>query len=99
MLFSSPAAFRSPLAILVLSAIAAASILLEWYRQRRARRIPRASTWILMLGVACAATAIASDAVHVSARASLLPICLAVACFGIAGGLVLANMRKERARP
>jgi uncharacterized membrane protein len=94
-IYTSRAAFFSPLALVVVAAIGLAALLLQLRLRQDVGRI-RAPFWLNVLGLICAVAAIFSDRLHLSARAFQTVALAAVTCFGISGIIVLHALRKPR---
>jgi amino acid transporter len=95
-IYTGPAAFSSPLALVVVAAIGLAALLLQ-LRLRQDNGSPvRAPLWLNALGLISAVTAVAADIFHFSARAMLVAALGAVGCFAVSGVIVLRALRKPR---
>ena len=95
-IYTSRAAFFSPLALVVVAAIGLAALLIQLRFRRDIDRPIRAPFWLNLLGLICAAAAIFSDRLHLSSRAFQGVALAAVTCFGISGIVVLHALRKPR---
>ena len=96
-LFTSPAAFRSPAAVVVISAIGAAAVLL----QMRLRNDPKARPPLVLntLGILFAVAALFPAALHLKpwqVRAAALG---SVGSFAISSAIILHSFRKQAAKP
>jgi uncharacterized membrane protein len=96
-LFTSPAAFRSPAAVVVISAIGAAAVLL----QLRLRNDPHARPPLLLnvLGVALALASLFPAALHLGPRLTEAVALGAVGSFTISSAIILHSFRKQAAKP
>jgi uncharacterized membrane protein len=95
-IYTSRAAFFSPLALVVVAAIGLAALLIQLRFRRDIDRPIRAPFWLNVLGLICAAVAIFSDRLHLTSRAFQGVALAAVTCFGISGIVVLHALRKPR---
>jgi len=94
-IYTSRAAFFSPLALVVVAAIGLAALLMQLRLRQDVARI-HAPFWLNVLGLVCAIGAIFGDRLHLSARAFQSVALAAVTCFGISGIVVLHALRKSR---
>jgi uncharacterized membrane protein len=99
-LFTSPTAFRSPAAVVVISAIGAAAVLL----QLRLRNDPQARTrWsplvLNSLGILFGLAALFPAALHLGPRFTEAVALSAVGSFAISSAIILHSFRKESAKP
>lgn len=94
-IYTSRAAFFSPLALVVVAAIGLAALLLQLRLRQDVARI-RAPFWLNVLGLICAVGALFADRLHLSPRESQTVALAAVTCFGITGIIVLHALRKPR---
>lgn len=94
-IYTGPNAFLSPLALVVVAAIGLAALLLQ-LRFRRGLAHIRAPFWLNLVGLACAAVALAADIVRLSRRALEIVAFAAVICFAISGTLILHALRHPR---
>ena len=87
-------AFRSPVALVVVSAIGLAALLLQvWFR----RDLPniRSPLWLNILGILCAMLSLFADTLRLTRRMLDLVAFAAVVCFGISGSLILRALRRQ----
>ncbi len=87
-------AFRSPVALVVVSAIGLAALLLQvWFR----RDLPniRSPLWLNILGILCAMLSLFADNLRLTRRMLDLVAFAAVVCFGISGSLILRALRRQ----
>lgn len=94
-IYTSRAAFFSPLALVVVAAIGLAALLMQIRLRHDVGRI-RAPLWLNVLGLVCAIIAIFSDRLHLGTRAFEGVALAAVTCFAISGIVVLHALRKRR---
>jgi hypothetical protein len=91
-------AFRSPVALVVVSAIGLAALLLQvWFR----RDLPniRSPLWLNILGILCAMLSLFADNLRLTRRMLDLLAFAAVVCFGISGSLILRALRRRIRTP
>src|SRR6266481_1682360 len=87
-------AFHSPVALVVVSAIGLAALLLQvWFR----RDLPNIQPplWLNVLGILCAMVALFADNLRMTRRMLDLVAFAAVVCFGISGSLILRALRRQ----
>jgi len=96
-LFTSPAAFRSPAAVVVISAIGAAAVLL----QMRLRNDPHTRPPLMLnaLGILLALAALFPAALHLGPRITEAVALGAVGSFTISSAMILHSFRKQAAKP
>lgn len=94
-IYTGPNAFLSPLALVVVAAIGLAALLLQ-LRFRQGLRHVRAPFWLNIVGLACAASALAADILRFSRRTLEIVAFAAVICFAISGTLILHALRHPR---
>jgi peptidoglycan/LPS O-acetylase OafA/YrhL len=95
-IYTSRAAFFSPLALVVVAAIGLAALLMQLRLRRDIGQPVRAPFWLNVLGLIGAAGAIFSDRLHLTPRMFQSVALAAVTCFGISGIVVLHALRKAR---
>lgn len=95
MLYTGRAAFRSPLAIVVIAAIGLAAALLQLRLRGDAAQSGGAPVWLNVLGLLCALTALFSDFFHLSQAVTLIVALAAVVCFAISSFLLFDHLRKK----
>ncbi len=94
-IYTSRSAFFSPLALVVVTAIGLAALLLQ-IRFRKDPSTPvRAPLWLNVLGLIFAVAAVFADVLHLSPNLLLVAALGAVVCFGISGTTVLRAMHKK----
>jgi uncharacterized membrane protein len=92
-IYTGPAAFFSPVALVVVSAIGLAALLLQ-VRFRRDLPNVRPPLWLNVLGIVFALMSLFADSLRVSRRMLELVAFAAVVCFGISGSLILRSLRR-----
>ena len=103
-IYTSRAAFSSPLALVVVAAIGLAALLLQLRLRKdltaqvsaRPGNDVRAPLWLNVLGLVFAMAAVLADRFHLSPNSMLIAALGAVVCFGISGTAVLRALRKKR---
>lgn len=97
-LFTSPAAFRSPVAVLVMALIGTAAVLV----QLRVRNEPRRSTspplWLNIAGILFSLAALFPGTFHLSVRFAQPLALAAVSSFAISSAIVLHSMRRRSSK-
>lgn len=94
-LYTSRAAFSSPLALVVIAAIGLAALLLQIRLRKDLPNPVRAPIWLNAVGLICAIAAVFADHLHLSSALMLAASLGAVLCFGISGARILHNLRKK----
>jgi FtsH-binding integral membrane protein len=94
-LYTSRAAFSSPLALVVIAAIGLAALLLQVRLRKDLPSPVRAPIWLNAIGLICAIAAVFADRLHLSVALMLIAAFGAVLCFGISGAKILHNLRKK----
>jgi hypothetical protein len=94
-LYTSRAAFYSPLALVVVAAIGFAALLLQLRLRKDALPHAHAPLWVNLLALLFAAAALGTDVLQLSAAWMLASALAAVICFAISGILVLRELRKR----
>jgi uncharacterized membrane protein len=94
-LYTSRAAFFSPLALVVVAAIGLAALLLQLRLRRDAGVRVRAPLWLNVLGLIFAVAAVFADIVRLNAGLLQIAALGAVICFGLSGIVVLHALRKK----
>ena len=96
-IYTSRAAFLSPLALVVVAAIGLAALLLQLrLRHSRTARV-RSPLWLNVLGIIFAVAAVFIDIRHPGSAWIVKAALGAVFCFAISGVIVLDGLRKNRA--
>jgi drug/metabolite transporter (DMT)-like permease len=96
-IYTRPSAFLSPIALVVVSAIGLAALLLQ-LRFRRDLPEVRSPLWLNILGVLFAAMSLMGDYLHLSRPLLDAMAFGAVGCFGISGSLILHALRRHAPR-
>jgi uncharacterized membrane protein len=96
-IYTGPNAFYSPVALVVVSAIGLAALLLQ-VRFRRDLPI-HSPRWLNVLGIACAMASLFSDYLRMNRGSLDLVAFAAVVCFGVSGSLILHALRKHVRTP
>ena len=98
-IYTSRAAFFSPLALVVVAAIGLAALLLELRFRKDVSPRVRAPLWLNVLGLVFALGAVFADFLHFKVGANLMLVASlgAVGCFAISGIVILQALRKPRA--
>jgi uncharacterized membrane protein len=96
-IYTGPNAFNSPVALVVVSAIGLAALLLQ---VRFHRDLPiHSPLWLNVLGIVCASVSLFADYLRMSSRTLDVVAFAAVICFGISGSLILHALRRRRPVP
>ncbi len=95
-IYTSRAAFFSPLALVIVAAIGLAALLMQLRLRRDIGQPVHAPLWLNVLGLVCALGAIFADRLHLTPRAFQSVALAGVTCFGISGIVVLHGLRKPR---
>jgi uncharacterized membrane protein len=99
-LFTSPVAFRSPAAVVVISAIGAAAVLLQLRLRNAPQTRPLRPPLVLnAVGILFALAALFPAALHLGARLTEAVALGAVGSFAISSALILHSFRKQAAKP
>jgi uncharacterized membrane protein len=96
-IYTGPNAFYSPVALVVVSAIGLAALLLQ-VRFRRDLPI-HSPLWLNVLGIVCAMVSLFADFLRLKRGLLDLVAFTAVVCFGISGSLILHALRKRVRAP
>jgi drug/metabolite transporter (DMT)-like permease len=97
-IYTEPNAFFSPVALVVVSAIGLAALLLQ-VRFRQEFPNIHSPLWLNVLGILCALASLFAD--YLRLKGSMLDVVAfgAVGCFGISGSLILHALRKRVRTP
>jgi hypothetical protein len=99
-LFTSPAAFRSPVAVIVMALIGTAAVLLQLQlgdgNQPSHSRPP---LWLNLLGILFAVAALFPAAFHLGPRLVQAMVLGAVGSFAISSAMILHTLRKRSPKP
>jgi hypothetical protein len=94
-IYTSRAAFFSPLAIVVVAAIGLAALLLQLRLRPGTTTGVRAPVWLNALGLLFAVGAVFADKLHLSLNVMQIAALAAVACFAISGIVVFRALRSK----
>ncbi len=97
-IYTGPAAFLSPIALVVVAAIGLAALLLQ-VRFRQDLSTVRSHLGLNILGLLCAAGSLLADYLHMTRAVLELVAFSAVVCFGISGSLILHALRRQPQAP
>ena len=97
-IYTGPQAFFSPVALVVVSAIGLAALLLQ-VRFRRDLPNVHSPLWLNVLGIVCAMVTLFADYLRITRRTLELVAFAAVVCFGISGSLILHALRRRTRTP
>jgi hypothetical protein len=92
-IYTGPSAFFSPVALVVVSAIGLAALLLQ-VRFRRDLPNVHPPLWLNVLGIVFALMSLFADYLRMTRRMLELVAFTAVVCFGISGSLILRSLRR-----
>lgn len=95
-IYSGNNAFRSPVAVVVLSAIGLVAVLLQVRLRQNSSRIQRIPQVLNVIGILCAIGALFADRLGLASTAAQATALVAVGCFGISSVIVLDGLRKDR---
>jgi hypothetical protein len=99
-LFTSPAAFRSPAAIVVMVLIGTAAVLAQSrFRHSSEPGLPRPALWLNFLGILFALAALFPAAWHLGVALVRAMAFAAVGTFAISSAITLHSFRKQPAKP
>lgn len=99
-IYTRPTAFLSPLAVVVLSAIGLAAVLLQlrFYNREQSKPV-RAPVWLNILGIVCALAAVFADILHLNGQMAGVMALGAIIIFSISSTVILHGFRKNRTAP
>jgi len=99
-LFTSPTAFRSPVAVIVMALIGTAAVLLQLQlRTANHRSQSRPQLWLNLLGILFAIGALFPQALHVPPLMVQALVLGAVGSFAVSSAMILHSFRKRAAKP
>lgn len=99
-LFTSPTAFRSPVAVIVMALIGTAAVLLQLQlRSANHRSQSRPQLWLNLLGILFAIGALFPQALHVPPLMVQALVLGAVGSFAVSSAMILHSFRKRAAKP
>jgi hypothetical protein len=94
-IYTTRAAFFSPLALVVVAAIGLAALLLQLRLRTDLIGSVRAPLWLNVVGLIFAAGAVFADIRHLSTNIMQVAALGAVACFAVSGIVVLQALRRR----
>lgn len=94
-IYTSRAAFSSPLALVVVAAIGLAAILLQLRLRKDLGGRVRAPLWLNIVGLVFAVAAIFVDVLRLGANLLMVAALGAVVCFAVSASTVLHALRKK----
>ena len=94
-IYTKPHAFFSPAALVVVSAIGLAAILLQ-VRFRKDLPSVASPLWLNILGLVCALFSLFADYLGMTPRTLEVSAFAAIICFGISGSLILHAVRSQQ---
>jgi hypothetical protein len=98
-LFSSPAAFRSPLAIVLMACVGTAAVLLQLRLRKKSQNgVLHPPLWLNVVGIALALIALFPGMLHISPRMEQIMATGAVGSFAVSSAIVLYSFRKQAAK-
>jgi uncharacterized membrane protein len=95
-IYTTRAAFLSPLALVVVAAIGLAALLLQLRLRKDLSASVRAPLWLNVLGLVFAIGAVFADRLHMSSNLMQIAALGAVLCFAIGGMIVLHALRRTK---
>lgn len=95
-MYTSRAAFSSPLALVVVAAIGLTALLLQLRLRKDLGGNIHAPLWLNALGLVFAVLAVFADYLHFSTGMMAVAALIAVICFGLSGTKVIHALRKKR---
>ncbi len=97
-IYPKPNAFRSPLAVVIVTAIGLVAVLMQLRFYNRAHSRPvRAPVWLNILGIVFALAALFADVLHLGPDMAQLMALGAIGSFAISSAVILHAFRKRRA--
>ena len=94
--FTNRAAFLSPIAVVVVTAIGVVALMLQLRFRYREMTMVRAPMWLNIVGTVFALTAFFGDFLRLSPGVAEVVALVAVGCYGVSGGVVLHELRRQR---
>lgn len=94
-IYTSRSAFFSPIAVVVVAAIGLAAVLLQVKARGKSDEI-RPPTWLSILGIVLALSALFADLLHLSSQLAQIMALAAIGLFGVSGAIILHAVRKQR---
>lgn len=95
-IYTSRAAFMSPIALVVVAAIGLAALLLQLRLRDDLSTSVRAPMWLNILGLLFALVAVFADRIRLGVTLMHVAALAAILCFGIGGIIVLQALRKRK---
>jgi hypothetical protein len=98
-LFSSPTAFRSPLAIVLMACVGTAAVLLQLRLRKKSQGgVLHPPLWLNVVGIALALIVLFPGMLHISPRLVQVMATGAVGSFAVSSAIVLYSLRKQAAK-
>lgn len=94
--FTNRAAFLSPVAVVVVTAIGLVALMLQLRFRYRDTARARAPLWLNIGGTVFALIAFFGDYLRLSPDLAEVIALLAVGCYAVSGGIVLHELRRQR---
>ena len=98
-MFTSPAAFRSPVALVVMALIGAAAVLLQIQLRQSESSQLRPPVWLNVAGIIFTIGALFPSALHLGTKLVQAMVLGAVGSFAISSALILHGFRKNSPKP
>jgi len=98
-MFTSPAAFRSPVALVVMALIGAAAVLLQIQLRQNESSHLRPPVWLNVAGIIFTIGALFPSALHLGAKLVQAMVLGAVGSFAVSSALILHGFRKNSPKP
>ena len=95
-IYTTPRAFFSPLALVVVTAIGLAAVLLQVRFRGQPATNARAPFWFNVVGIVLALLALFADLLHLTAGMFQVAALGAVGCFSVSSAVVLQALRKRQ---
>jgi FtsH-binding integral membrane protein len=95
-IYTSRAAFSSPLALVVVAAIGLAALLLQLRLRKDLGSLVHAPLWLNAIGLLFALAAVFADHLRLSTGVMAISALGAVICFGLSGTKVIHTLRKRK---
>ena len=97
-LFTSPSAFRSPVAVLVMALIGTAAVLVQLRVRNEPQRAASPPLWLNIAGILFSLAALFPGTFHLSVRFAQPLALAAVSSFAISSAIVLHSMRRRSSK-
>jgi uncharacterized membrane protein len=96
-IYTQPAAFYSPIAVMVVAAIGLAAVLLQlrFYNRQQTAQV-RSPLWLNVIGILLATVALCSNLFRLTSAATQVIALAAVGAFSISSAIILHAFRKHR---